>query len=222
MTECRWLKCRWMILGGENWGYDLWFHDIKCYLQKQEYLAGASSGDKKTLRRLANNFFLNSDIVYKINHDMALLRYVDRHEADMLIKEIHEGSFGTHANGHTMAKKILRAGYYWLTMENDCFKYVNKCHKCQICADKIHVPPSPLNVFSATWSFFMWGIDVIGMIEPKTANGHQFILVAIDYFTKWIEVTYYVNVTKKFITQFIKKEIIFDTTYLTRLSLIMG
>jgi len=33
--------------------------------------------------------------------------------------EVHEGSFGTHANGHAMAQKILGAGYYWLTMEND-------------------------------------------------------------------------------------------------------
>jgi len=30
----------------------------------------------------------------------------------------------------------------------------------------------------------MWGIDVIGAIEPKASNGHRFILIAIDYFTK--------------------------------------
>lgn len=42
-----------------------------------------------------------------------------------------------------MGKKILRAGYYWLTMETDCFKYVKKCHKYQIYADKVHVPPTP-------------------------------------------------------------------------------
>ena len=53
---------------------------------------------------------------------------------------IHEGSFGTHANGHSMAKKMLRAGYYWLTMEYDCYKFAKKCHKCQIYAEKIHVP----------------------------------------------------------------------------------
>jgi len=42
---------------------------------------------------------------------MVFLRCVDKHEADLLMHEIHEGSFGTHSNGHTMAKKILRAGY---------------------------------------------------------------------------------------------------------------
>ena len=50
---------------------------------------------------------------------MVLLRCVDRHEAEMLMHEIYEGSFGAHANGHSMAKKMLRAGYYWLTMESD-------------------------------------------------------------------------------------------------------
>jgi len=98
--------------------------------------------------------------------------------------EIHEGSFGTHSSGHTMAKKILRAGYYWITMEADCYKHARKWYKCHIYADKIHVPPTALNVLSSPWPFSMWGIDMIGRIEPKASNGHRFILVAIDYFTK--------------------------------------
>lgn len=129
-----------------------------------------SSGDKKNLRGLASNFFFNNDILYKINYDIYLLRCMDWHEVDMLIKEIHEGSFRTHANGNAMTKKILIVGYYWLTMENNYFKYVKKCHKCQIYIDKVHVPSTPLNVLSSPWPFCMWGIDVIGMIEPKDAN----------------------------------------------------
>ena len=82
-----------------------WYHDIKCFLQRQEYPLGASNKDRKTLKRLADNFFLNNDVLYKRNFDMVLLKCVDRHEADMLMKEIHEGSFGTHANGHAMAKR---------------------------------------------------------------------------------------------------------------------
>lgn len=127
---------------------------------------------------------------------MILLRCLGGYEADMLIKEIHEGSFGTHTNGHSMTKKILRAGYYWLTMDTDCFKYVKKCHKCQIYADRAHVPPIPLNVVIAPWSFSMWIIDIIGMIEPKAANRHRLILVVINYFTKWVEAASYTNVTR--------------------------
>ncbi|GAU49442.1 hypothetical protein TSUD_407340 [Trifolium subterraneum] len=172
-----------------------WFHDIKMFLQKQEYPTGASNKDKKTLRRLTSSFFLNDEVLYKRKFEMVLLQCVDKYEADLLMHEVHEGSFGTHPNGHTMAKKMLRAGYYWLTMESDCYKHARKCHKCQIYADKIHLQPTSLNVLSSPWPFSMWGIDMIGQIEPKASNGHRFILVAIDYFTKWVEAASYANVT---------------------------
>ncbi|WJX33931.1 hypothetical protein P8452_22093 [Trifolium repens] len=93
-------------------------------------------------------------------------------------------------------------------MESDCFSYARKCHKCQIYADKVHVPPIPLNVMLSPWPFAMWGIDVIGLIEPRASNGHRFILVAIDYFTKWVEAASYANVTKQVVVRFIKNEII--------------
>ena len=81
-----------------------WFYDIKRFLQKKEYPKEANEKDKKTLRRLAMNFFLNGEVLYKRNHDMTLLRCVDAAEAQKILKEIHEGSFGTHANRHSMAR----------------------------------------------------------------------------------------------------------------------
>ncbi|RDX70255.1 Pol polyprotein, partial [Mucuna pruriens] len=54
----------------------------------------------------------------------------------------------------------------------------------------------------------MWGIDVIGPIEPKASNRHRFILVAIDYFTKWVEAASYSIVTCSVVVKFIKKDII--------------
>ena len=88
-----------------------------------------------------------------------------------------------------MAKKILRAGYYWSTMEADCHQYARTCQKYQVYADKVHIPHVPLNILTAHWPFTMWGIDMIGEIKPTASNGHRFILVAIDYFTKWVEAT---------------------------------
>ena len=54
----------------------------------------------------------------------------------------------------------------------------------------------------------MWGIDVIGPINPKASNRYQFILVAIDYFTKWVEVASYANVTRKVVAKFLKSNTI--------------
>src|SRR3954468_5368494 len=94
-------------------------------------------------------------------------------------------------------------------MESDCYQYAKRCHKCQIYADRIHVPPSLLNILFSPWSFSMWGIDMIGMIKPKASNGHRFILVAIYYFTKWVEAASYANITRQVVVRFIKNNIIF-------------
>ena len=61
---------------------------------------------------------------------------------------------------------------------------------------------------SALWPFVAWGMDVIGPIEPKASSGHRFILVAIDYFTKWVEVVTFRSVTKKVVVDFIHFNII--------------
>ena len=66
---------------------------------------------------------------------MALLKCVDVVEAAKLIEQIHAGVYGTHMNGLTLARKILQADYFWMTMEHDCYKFVYKCHKCQVHAD---------------------------------------------------------------------------------------
>ncbi|XP_015057591.1 uncharacterized protein K02A2.6-like [Solanum pennellii] len=61
---------------------------------------------------------------------------------------------------------------------------------------------------SAPWPFVAWGMDVIRPIEPKASNGHRFILVAIDYFTKWVEAVTFKSVTKKVVVDFIHFNII--------------
>jgi len=61
---------------------------------------------------------------------------------------------------------------------------------------------------STPWPFVAWGMDVIGPIESATSNGHRFILVAIDYFTKWVEATFYRAVTKKVVTDFVRDRIV--------------
>ena len=86
-------------------------------------------------------FFSNGEVLYKKGKDQVLLRGVDANEAKKILKEVHEGACGSHASGHMTTKQILRTGYYWTTMVSDSIKYVQKCHKCQIYADKMHVPP---------------------------------------------------------------------------------
>ena len=78
---------------------------------------------------MALNFFLSGEVLYRRTPDLGLLRCVDVVEAANLIEQIHDGVCGTYMNVLTLARKILRVGYFWMTMENDCCKFVQKCHK---------------------------------------------------------------------------------------------
>ena len=70
--------------------------------------------------------------------------------------------------------------------------------------DLIHVPPSEFHALTSPWIFSVWGIDIIGKISPKSSNGNEYILVAIDYFTKWVEVASYARLAKARVAKFIK------------------
>ncbi|RDX64126.1 Gypsy retrotransposon integrase-like protein 1, partial [Mucuna pruriens] len=178
------------------------------YLRKGVYPPRAMENDKTTLRRLVTGFFLSEVILYKRSVDLMLLHCVDDREAQEIMEEEHEGTFDTHTNGHALACKTLRVGYYWTKIESDCYQHVKRCMKCQVYMDNIHTTPSALHNLTSLGSFSMWGIDVIGPIEPKASNGHRFILVAIDYFTKWVEAASYASVTKSVVFKFFKRDII--------------
>lgn len=74
-----------------------WFHEVKTYLEAQEYPEGASINDRKFLRKFSAKFFLSNGVLYKRNHDSTLLRYVDKKEAEKIMEDMHDGIFGTHS-----------------------------------------------------------------------------------------------------------------------------
>ncbi|KAL6333044.1 hypothetical protein AAG906_022713 [Vitis piasezkii] len=65
-----------------------------------------------------------------------------------------------------------------------------------------------LHALTSPWLFSVWGIDIIGKISLKSSNGHEFVLIAIDYFTKWVEATSYARLTSARVVIFIGSHII--------------
>ncbi|PKI62009.1 hypothetical protein CRG98_017595, partial [Punica granatum] len=63
------------------------------------------------------------EILYHRSFDSTLLQCIDEHESRRLMEEVHWGNCGPHMNGLMLAKKIMRLGYYWSTMETDCVKH---------------------------------------------------------------------------------------------------
>ena len=70
------------------------------------------------------------------------------------------------------------------------------------------VPPSELYSMICPWPFSVWGIDVIGRIGPMASNKHEYILVAIDYFTKWVEIASFFVLKSKHVAWFLENIII--------------
>ena len=151
---------------------------------------------------------IHGETLYRRTFDGVLLLCLDRDSANQAMREVHAGVCGPHIGGHMLARKILRTGYFWLTMETYCCQFVRRCTECQMHKDLIHVPPSELHVLTSPWLFSVSGIDIIGKISPKSSSGHEFILVAIDYFTKWVEATSYAKLNAAKVATFIISHII--------------
>ncbi|XP_012461577.1 uncharacterized protein LOC105781598 [Gossypium raimondii] len=81
-----------------------WYLNILRYVKNREYPDQATENDKRALRRIAIDYVLDGEVMYKKGKDQVLLRCVDAVEARKILNEVHEGICGTHANGFTMAR----------------------------------------------------------------------------------------------------------------------
>jgi len=133
------------------------------------------------------------DDLYKRGYGQPLLKCVAIEQAQYIIKELHEGICGYHSGARTMATRILRVGYFWPTIEADCQDYVKKCKPCQKLA--------------TSSSFAKWGMDILGLFSPGKGQV-KFLIVAVDYFTKWIEAKPLTTITDQQVHQFVWKDII--------------
>lgn len=102
----------------------LWYSDKKEFINIGSYPPRADAASKGFLHRMSSRFFLNGEVSYKRISDLVLLRYVDEEEAYHIMKEVHSGVCGPHMNGHLLAKKIIRTGYFWIIMDHDCVDFV--------------------------------------------------------------------------------------------------
>ena len=92
-------------------------------------------------------------------------------------------------------------------MQKEAQEYVRKCDQCQRFAPNIHQLGGILNPLSSPWPFTQWGLDIIGPF-PIAIRQLKFLVVSIDYFTKWMEVETLATITEKNIRSFVWRTII--------------
>ena len=171
-----------------------WYDGIVAYK-----LAGTLPEEKiaaKKLKRDSSWYCIFQGQMYKKGFSLSLLRCVTAYEATKIIEEIHEGVCGNHIGGKVLALKALRASFYWPSMLTEAQAYVKKFDKCQWFAPIINQPANDLH-----------GMDIIGPFTPAS-GGRKFLIVGIDYFTKWIEAERTAKITANQVKKFIWQNII--------------
>ncbi|GJT56585.1 reverse transcriptase domain-containing protein [Tanacetum coccineum] len=86
----------------------------------------------------------------------------------------------------SVVAKAMRLGYYWPTMHRDALEMIRTCNDCQIHRPVPRNPQHKLTPITAPWPFYKWGIDIAGPF-PERLGKVKFLIVTMDYFTKWIE-----------------------------------
>lgn len=147
-------------------------------------------------------------ILYRRGYTLPLLNCLSKDEATYVLKEIHEKVCSSHSRGRMLAHKEIRVGYYWPEISNDSSEVVKHCDKCQRFSQTITSPPEVLSSMSSPWPFTQWGVD---LVEPMLfgKGGCRFVVVAVDYFTKWAKVEALVTIMTGNIRNFLWKSVIY-------------
>ncbi|XP_062003261.1 uncharacterized protein LOC133720801 [Rosa rugosa] len=151
------------------------------------YLKDPDQTTDRRIRFLALNYFLRNDELRRRGEDGLDFRCVYGSEAKRLIRETHSGICGAHQAGPKMRWLLRRHGYFWPSILKDCIAFTKGCPDCQAHGPVQHVPNIPMQPIIKPWPARGWALDLIGMIHPHLSLQHKFIIVATDYFTKWVE-----------------------------------
>jgi len=132
----------------------------------QSYLAdGVLPLEPKKARKIKKNsskYILIDGKLFKHGFPHLVLVCVSDEKCMRIMAELHEGICGSHIGGRSLSSKAIRAGYYWPTMRGDCTGYAQRCKQCQQHADWHKAPPEELRSIYSPWSFYTWGIDILG------------------------------------------------------------
>nr|GEX96620.1 reverse transcriptase domain-containing protein [Tanacetum cinerariifolium] len=102
-----------------------------------------------------------------------------------ILKACHEGPTRGHHGANLTAKKVFDAGFFWPSIYRDAHEMIKTCDICQRQGKISQRDEMPHNSIQICEIFNIWGIDFMGPFP--SSNGNKYILVAIDYLSKWVE-----------------------------------
>jgi len=153
---------------------DIWITPYQRYMA--DSVLPVDPTEARKVNKNSSKFTLIDGELYRFGFTHPLLVCVHGEKCMRIMAELHEGICGSHIGGRALATRTLRAGYYWPTMREDCKRH----------ADWHKAPPEELKSIYSPWPFHAWGIDILGPF-PLAIRQMKYLVVAIEYFTKWIE-----------------------------------
>ncbi|KAL3689424.1 hypothetical protein R1sor_015733 [Riccia sorocarpa] len=168
---------------------DDWINQFKFFLLTEEFPRGLPRNKISAFIFAAASFRLVNDDLYRVGRDLILRRCVAPEEVFSVVKACHTDPAGGHFNSKASIRKVYDIGYWWPTVTKDVHQFISACDECQRYGKPGQFHRMTLTPIMASQPFQRWAIDFMGPISPKAGySQHEYILVAVDYVTKWAEV----------------------------------
>nr|GFB72514.1 reverse transcriptase domain-containing protein [Tanacetum cinerariifolium] len=146
---------------------------------------GLTSQQKKKVFKDVKHYFWDDPYLFQICTDQIIIHCVQGQEAFDILKAFHEGPTRGHHGANLTAKKVFNAGFFWPSIYHDAHDMIKIYDTCQRQGKISQRDEMPQNTIHVCEIFDVWGIDFIGPFP--SSKGNKYILVAIDYLSKWVK-----------------------------------
>nr|GEV17449.1 reverse transcriptase domain-containing protein [Tanacetum cinerariifolium] len=150
----------------------------------------------------AKHYFWDDPYLFKTCADQVIRRCVAGQEAVDILTACHSGPTEGHYGANYTAKKVFDSGFYWPTIYKDAFELVKHCDSCQRQGKISQKDEMPQNSIQVCEIFDVWGIDFMGPFP--SSKGNKYILVAVDYLSKWVEAKALPTNAARLVVKFLK------------------
>ena len=183
-----------------------WYANIVNYLVTGEIPSTWGAQDKRKFLVEVRNFYWDDPYLFKYCPDQIIRRCIPDDEVSSVLNFCHNDACGGHFSMKKTAAKILQCGLYWPTLFKDTNDFYRSCERCQKLGALSRHHMMPLNPILVIEIFDCWGIDFMGPFPPS--YGFLYILLAVDYVSKWVEAVVCWNNDNTTVVKFLKENVL--------------